>query len=231
MEQVLDKGYVRLLDAMGDDLTVVNAARVSFHKESHEFSGKDERLLRYLWRNGHTSPFRHAFLSFEVKAPLIVARQWWKHVVGSDHTMDAWNEESRRYVQEEPEFYIPDADAWRRRPPDGIKQGSGDPLDGEEGDALTRLFEESVARGVADYERALASNVAPEQARLFLPAYAMYIHWRWSASLQSVGHFVKLRLDSHAQYEIREYARVIAELSAAHFPRSLAAILEGDAPG
>ncbi|HYF47656.1 MAG TPA: FAD-dependent thymidylate synthase, partial [Acidimicrobiales bacterium] len=116
---VLNAGYVRLVDRMGSDLSVANAARVSFAKESAwiedddgEFvrrvlAEKDRRLIRFLARNGHTSPFRHAFATLEVKAPLFVARQWWKYVVGSDHTMDGWNEVSRRYVEDEPEFYVP----------------------------------------------------------------------------------------------------------------------------
>src|SRR5690606_21252109 len=105
---VLDKGYVRLVDVMGSDLSVANAARVSFARESTEFDDRDERLIRFLAREGHTSPFRHAMVTFEVKAPLMVARQWWKYVVGSDHTMDGWNEVSRRYVDTEPEFYMPE---------------------------------------------------------------------------------------------------------------------------
>jgi thymidylate synthase (FAD) len=108
MINVLDKGYVRLVNVMGSDLSVVNSARVSYDKESTELSEKDARLIRFLAREGHTSPFRHATLQFEMYAPLMVARQHWKYIVGSDHTMDAWNESSRRYVTEEPAFYIPE---------------------------------------------------------------------------------------------------------------------------
>ena len=102
--EVLDKGYVRLVDSMGNDLSVVNAARVSFASESKEMSVKDAHLIDFLIRENHMSPFRHAFITFEIKAPMMVARQHWKYVVGSDHTMDSWNESSRRYITSEPEF-------------------------------------------------------------------------------------------------------------------------------
>lgn len=109
MKTILDKGYVRLVDSMGSDLTIVNAARASFAKESHELNEKDERLIKFLAENEHTSPFRHAVLQFEIKAPLMVARQWWKYIIGSSHlegsqeSLNAWNESSRRYVTEEPD--------------------------------------------------------------------------------------------------------------------------------
>jgi len=117
--QVLDKGYVRLVNSMGSDLTVVNAARVSYSKESFELNEKDIRLIKFLAREGHTSPFRHAILQFEIYAPLMVARQWWKYVVGSAHyegtgdSLEAWNESSRRYITEEPQFYIPSPGEWQ----------------------------------------------------------------------------------------------------------------------
>src|SRR6185437_7973268 len=106
---VLDKGYVILHDVMGSDLTVSNSARVSYNKKKEEISDADKRVIAFLAREGHTSPFRHATLQFEVYAPLMVARQWWKYVVGSDHVLDAWNESSRRYITEEPVFYVPQA--------------------------------------------------------------------------------------------------------------------------
>lgn len=108
--KVLDEGYVRLVDHMGSDLTVVNAARVSYAKESSQLSERDIKLIKFLAGEGHTSPFRHAIAQFEVYAPLMVARQWWKYVVGSAHyegtgdSLDAWNESSRRYITEEPVF-------------------------------------------------------------------------------------------------------------------------------
>ena len=112
MIQIHDKGYVRLVDKLGSDLTPVNAARVSYNKASEDFSEKDEKLLRFLIREKHTSPFRHAVLQFEIYAPLMVARQWWKYIIGSSHqegsqeAMNAWNESSRRYVTESIEFSL-----------------------------------------------------------------------------------------------------------------------------
>lgn len=212
---VLDKGYVRLVDVMGSDLSVVNAARASFAKESRELAEKDRRLIRFLWEHSHTSPFRHAFMTFEVKAPLMVARQWWRYVVGSDHTMDAWNEASRRYITLEPEFYVPQV--WRSAPAHR-KQGSGGALPGDVSAALAEELQRIVEAGMAAYDRALEMGVAPEQARLFLPAYALYTTWRWSASLQSVLHFLSQRLADDAQLEIREYARAVYTLARPHFP-------------
>ncbi|HID1463651.1 TPA: FAD-dependent thymidylate synthase [Staphylococcus aureus] len=126
---VLDKGYVRLVNHMGSDLTVVNSARVSYAKESKELNDKDVKLIKFLAREGHTSPFRHVIAQYEVYAPLMVARQWWKYVIGSSHqegtgdSFDAWNESSRRYITEEPTFYIPSSKEWRSKPKNS-KQGS-----------------------------------------------------------------------------------------------------------
>lgn len=217
---VLNKGYVRLVDFMGSDLTVVNSARVSYDKESKELNEKDERLIKFLAREGHTSPFRHATLQFEVYAPLMVARQWWKYVVGSDHTMDAWNESSRRYITEKVEFYLPKEDEWRSAPANS-KQGSGDPVDHRLGRKLTAKLTDRALQGLQDYEQALAHGVCAEQARLFLPAYALYVRWYWTASLQSVTHFLNQRLESDAQKEIREYAKAILELTKDLFPVSI----------
>jgi len=220
---VLDKGYVRLVDHMGSDLSVVNAARVSFAKESEQMTERDERLIHRLAREGHTSPFRHAFVTLEVKAPLMVARQWWKYVVGSDHTMDAWNEVSRRYVEDEPEFYMPDV--WRSAPK-SRKQGSGGPIEDEELSYLARMeMKMAIDSGRARYQWAIEEGICPEQARLFLPAYAMYTTWRWSASLQSVCHFLKQRLAEDAQWEIREYAKAVYEIVRHLFPLSVDALV------
>ncbi len=220
---VLDHGYVRLVDAMGDDLTVVNAAKVSFEKEAEHFGPREERLLEFLGQQGHTSPFRHAILSFEVYAPLMVARQWWKYVVGSDHTMEAWNESSRRYVTEEPTFHMIEAGGWRSAP-ENRKQGSGDPLPAELGQRLSADLAAHYARSIVLYEEAIAAGVAVEQARVFLPAYALYVRWRWTASLQSVGHFLDERLADDAQREIAAYAAAVRTLASARFPHALAAL-------
>jgi thymidylate synthase (FAD) len=221
---VLDHGYVRLVDRMGSDLSVVNAAKVSFDKEATDFGPREERLLQFLGREGHTSPFRHAALSFEVFAPLMVARQWWKYVVGSDHTMEGWNESSRRYVTEEPTFYSIEPTAWRSAPANR-KQGSGEPLPVEVGRRLSAELADHYARSLERYEAAIADGVAVEQARVFLPAYALYVRWRWTASLQAVGHFLAQRLADDAQREIAAYASAVRELTEPYFPHALAAMI------
>ncbi|MHB0800497.1 FAD-dependent thymidylate synthase [Bacillus thuringiensis] len=217
---VLDKGYVRLVDTMGCDLSVVNSARVSYDKESTELTDKDIRLIKFLAREGHTSPFRHATLQFEIYAPLMVARQHWKYIVGSDHTMDAWNESSRRYITEEPTFYIPAADKWRSAP-DNSKQGSGEEVGGLVGRVATAELLDYVERGEQLYNDAIESGICAEQARLFLPAYGMYVRYYWTASLQSVVHFLNQRLAHDAQLEIQSYAKAVLELSKEIFPVSI----------
>lgn len=224
MIKVLDKGYVRLVDVMGSDLTVANSARVSYAKESKELSDRDIGLIDFLAREGHTSPFRHAQLQFEVYAPLMVARQWWKYVIGSSHQMDAWNESSRRYITEEPIFYVPDVHEWRSAP-ENSKQGSGSPLGLKDGIELTTDLLDYIDEGIKLYEQALAKGVCAEQARLFLPAYGMYVRWYWSASLQSVAHFLNQRLAHDAQKEIQEFAQAVHSLSIEKFPVALESVL------
>jgi thymidylate synthase (FAD) len=220
MITVLDKGYVRLVDHMGSDLSVVNAARASFAKESKEMSVSDTRLLSFLIRENHMSPFRHAFMTFEFKAPLMVARQHWKYVVGSDHTMDSWNESSRRYITMEPEFYIPTKDQWRTASEDK-KQGSGGPVDPMTGAFFSEELISLVEKCEALYNSALDLGIAPEQARLLLPAYGMYVIYRWSCSLQSVALFLTQRLKEDAQSEIQDYAEAVYDLSCKNFPLSI----------
>lgn len=215
--EVLGNGYVRLVDCMGTDLSVVNAARASFAKESEELSPKDARLIDFLIRENHMSPFRHAFMTFEIKAPLMVARQHWKYVIGSDHTMDSWNESSRRYITMEPEFYIPEADQWRTAPEDK-KQGSGGPIGPWQGSLLTDELNKYIKQGEALYNMAIEQGVAPEQARLFLPAYGMHVIYRWSCSLQSVCLFLTQRLAEDSQVEIQEYAKAIHLFAKEKFP-------------
>ena len=219
--KVLDKGYIRLADKLGDDLSVVNAARVSYDKESNEFTEKDQKLINFLIREGHTSPFRHAALTFEVYAPLFVARQWWKYAVSSTHIDDqnGWNESSRRYITENEEFYIPDPDKWRSKP-ENSKQGSGEPINSVTGEFLSTQLEQEILRGVKMYNYALDQNVAPEIARLFLPAYAMYVRWRWTVSLQGVMTFLEQRIPHDAQFEIQEYARAVLDIIKETFPNT-----------
>jgi thymidylate synthase (FAD) len=244
-KDVLDKGYVRLVDSLGDDLSVVNAARVSYDKESPEFSDKDERLLAFLWKHQHTSPFRHAALTFEVYAPLIIARQWWKHVVASAAIDDqnGWNESSRRYITEEPAFYTPSAGEWRKAP-ENSKQGSGDPMVWTNslsfgvnswkfnnirsyGNSWTHELERFYRHAESLYHDALDAGIAPEQARLFLPAYGMYVRWRWTVSLHGALHFISLRKHSEAQHEIQLYANAIEEFVKERFPHSYEVAING----
>jgi thymidylate synthase (FAD) len=217
---VLDKGYVRLVDAMGSDLSVVNAARASFAKESKELSVQDARLIDFLVRENHMSPFRHAFLTFEFKAPLMVARQHWKYVVGSDHTMDSWNESSRRYITMDPEFYLPNSEQWRLAP-ENKKQGSAGLAGPWIGSVLTTELMQLIAKSESLYNMAIEQGIAPEQARLFLPAYSMYVVYRWSCSLQSVALFLNQRLSEDSQIEIQEYAKAVYSLSKDKFPVSI----------
>jgi thymidylate synthase (FAD) len=215
---------------MGTDLTVVNAARASFAKESKEFSAQDGRLLSFLARNGHSSPFRHCFGSFEVHAPLEIARQWFKYVTGQAHTdsfSTSWNESSRRYVTEDPEFYVPNHSQWRLAA-ESRKQGSGGPVGVFEGELLTQALEDLILRGEQIYKWAINElGVAPEMARLFLPAYSMYVTWRWSTSLQGLAFFLNQRMaEEGPQSEIRDYANAVYKLSQPLWPISIGSLVE-----
>jgi thymidylate synthase (FAD) len=222
---VLDNGYVRLVDVLGNDLSVVNAARVSYDKEVGEFGPKDEKLIKFLIREGHTSPFRHAALTFEVYAPLFVARQWWKYAVASTHVdeQNGWNESSRRYITEDEEFYVPSASAWRSKP-ENSKQGSGEPIHFSLGYHYTNKLKEFIEMGTSLYHEAMEDNIAPEIARLFLPAYGMYVRWRWTVSLQGVMTFLDQRLEHDAQVEIQDYAFAVKDLAHQAFPETFKAL-------
>ncbi|MCM3338473.1 FAD-dependent thymidylate synthase [Paenibacillus sp. MER TA 81-3] len=222
---VLDRGYVRLVDHMGSDLSVVNSARVSYAKQSKELSPNDSKLIQFLAREGHTSPFRHATVQLEFYAPLMVARQHWKYVVGSDHTMDAWNEASRRYITIDVENYVPQPLQWRSKP-EHSKQGSGEPMREDIGREATERLMRQIEQGMKDYEWALEQGIAPEQARLLIPsAYGMYTAYYWTASLQSVSHFLNQRLAHDSQYEIQQYAQAVYDLVQPLFPVSLEQLL------
>lgn len=224
---VLDQGYVRYLDHMGTDLTHSNAARASFRKESAEWGKRDKSIVAYLARNLETEPFRHAVLSFEIRAPLVVARQWWRYVVASTHIDDqnAVSEESRRYVQSEPEFYIPLCDQWRSQP-DNRKQGSGENIDLVSGTLMTSRLRQHAAMGVKLYEEAMDTyNVCAEQARFFLTAYPMYVTWRWTASFNAVCWFLAQRLGHSAQREIYEYAVAVYAITRQVFPYTTTRLL------
>lgn len=224
---ILNGGYVILQDYMGSDLSVTNSARVSYNKKKDILDDKDKGLIDFLAREGHTSPFRHTSLQFEVYVPLYIARQHWKHIIGSgfQDPFVAWNESSRRYITEEPNFYIPHADEWRSKP-ENSKQGSGEVLDDSTGGIFTRKLERHILEGEQLYEEAMEAGIAPEQARLFLPAYSMFVRYYWTGSLQGIAHFLELRLPGDAQYEIRVLAEAVKELTREKFPLSLDALLK-----
>lgn len=217
MNKILDHGYIKTVAVLGDDKTIVNAARVSYDKEISVLTHKDEKLIEYLVKEKHDSPLRHASMTFEVYAPLMVARQWWKHAIGSTHSEEniAWNESSRRYITETPTFYIPDQFF---QAPQNSKQGSGDYLDYETSEAYKTLLNNWYEQSEQLYEQAMDAGIAPEQARLFLPAYGLYVRWRWTASLNALLHFATLRLGEGAQSEIVEYGLAVVEQIKQHFP-------------
>lgn len=227
MIDILDHGYIRTVNIMGSDLDVVNAARASFDKEVSSLSDKDIGLINYLVKHKHDSTLRHCAMTFEVYAPLMVARQWYKHAVGSTHLDDqmGWNESSRRYITENEEFYIPSVSQWREAP-ENNKQGSGGQLNEYYGAKYTRRMELLVNQAHELYKEALEDGVAPEQARLMLPAYAMYVRWRWTASLNAILHFISLRKGHGAQSEIMEYADAIATEVQIAFPYTTQAWME-----
>ena len=196
-------GLVELVDVMGDAVTVVNAARVSMGRHVTEMGEADARLIRYLWEHEHTSPFRHVTFQFRLRAPIFVVRQWQKHQIGC-----SWNEISGRYVTFEDEAWSPER--WRAQSA-AVKQGSAGPLDDLSALGATSLYEEAISNAFETYQRLLALGVAKEQARAVLPLYLM-TECFWTASLQAVLHFLKLRLDAHAQEEIRDFARAVEEL-------------------
>lgn len=199
---VLDKGWIELQDMMGDDLAIVNAARVSFLGES-KGPEQDKKLLFYLLRHRHTSPFEQVEFKFRVRAPLIVWWQWVRH--------RTWhvNAQSGRYTPfREDDFYVPTE--WRKQAKDN-KQGSEGTIDPA---ADERLMAELVAiykKGYALYEQALEAGVAKEQARLFLPGFSVYYTWVVKVDAHNLMHFLSLRMAEDAQWEIREYAEAIHE--------------------
>lgn len=227
---------VELLDHMGSDLTVVNAARVSFNKESsfervedggnwigEHLSEGDTKLVNYLAKHNHWTPFGHASLQFRIKAPIFVARQLVKHQVGL-----VWNEVSRRYVDEEPEFWFPDV--WRSRPEGSVKQGSGSSIihsidHGHYTYDVHTITRNTLTAVAALYNDMIDQGVAPEQARMILPQNMM-TEWWWTGSLAAFVRVCKLRLDPHAQAETREIAEQINALAEPLFPVAWKALLE-----
>ena len=208
---------VHLLDHMGDDLTVVNAARVSYAKHSAEMTRNDRKLIRYLAKHEHWSPFSHCFVQFRVKAPIFVARQLAKHQVGL-----SWNEVSRRYVDDEPEWFWPEY--WRGRPTNS-KQGSSGMIADQK--AATSEIEMAHVSAYSHYLHLLEFGVAPEQARMVLPQTLM-TEWYWSGSLAAFARVVNQRLWKDAQAETADVAAKIDSYCAELFPCSWAALTDID---
>lgn len=207
---------IELLEVFGNDLTVVNAARVSFAKESHEFSQQDEKLVNYLAKHHHISPFFHPQLRLRIKMPIFVAREWFRHQIGF-----ARNEVSRRYVSDTPECWVPSVDDLREKDPK-VKQGSRDTAV-EHAEELHQVISTHVEGCINLYEHLLKQNVAPEVARCVLPQ-SMYTEFIETGSLAAYARLYQLRTDPTAQKEIREYAKKLGELLEPHFPVSWKAL-------
>lgn len=243
---------VELIDRMGSDLTVVNAARVSFDKESEweqvccgvgiqegfsapeccgipdlTLSEKDSKLIRYLAKHNHFTPFTHPQITLRETVPIFVARQRFKHVVGF-----TYNEVSRRYVDDEPEFFTPEV--WRSRPEGSVKQGSGEgkvkkilimnAVESFECD-LENAYQLHCEEALNFYKAILKAGGAPEQARMVLPQ-SMYTSYYVTGSLAAFARFYKQRIDVHAQKEIQELAERVGEIIAPMFPVSWRSLVE-----
>ena len=205
--------FVKLIDSMGDDLTVVNAARVSFGKRKEKFTEGDKKLINFLAQHGHWSPFGHCSLQFHISAPVFVARQLVKHQVGL-----TWNEISRRYVDTDIEFH--EVDKWRGRAEDK-KQGSEGEI--EEQGLCNFLKTQVETTALENYTKLLEAGVAPEQARMILPQ-SMMTEWYWSGTLYAFARVCNLRCAPDAQYETRMVADIINRESAKMFPASWSAL-------
>ena len=225
---------VTLIDHMGSDLSVVNAARVSFHKESKwaedlgpenwqcELRDGDKKLINYLAKHKHFSPFNHAFITMRIKSPIFVARQLVKH------RFMPWNEVSRRYVDDEPEFYIPSE---YRLKADNVKQGSSNLTAelfvnpwGHEECKINDVHHQHIDAALTLYHSLIDQNICPEQARMVLPQNMM-TEWIWSGTLGAWCDMLRLRLDPHTQYESRIVAQKARALIEPLFPVSVKALL------
>jgi thymidylate synthase (FAD) len=222
---LLDHGFIELVDSMGSDLTIVNSARVSFGKRKAKLSDGDRKLIGYLAEHKHWSPFRHVQFQFHCKVPEFVARQWYKHVVGIAYsempTVDhAWNEISMRYVNASDfNFYTPDA--FRAQSENNRQASTDTPVDDP---ALLADYQRHCESSLALYHRLVEKGVAREQARGLLPL-SIYTEFYWTASLQALAHFIQLRRHEGAQYEIRLAADALERLAQSVAPVALNALL------
>ena len=212
----LDKGFVQLVEHMGSDLSVVNAARCSFNKSRQTLNSDDVRLIGYLANEGHMLPFRHPQVTLRIKMPLFVARQLMKYSVGF-----SWSEVSRRYITDDPEFYCPKE--WRAKPQGGIKQGSGEVLEGVVSTSATTTHSVAMSHCFKAYHELLGIGVAPEMARMVLPQ-AMYTTVVVTGSLLGWHHMFTQRTQSDTQMESREYGQAIGTILEDLFPASWGAL-------
>ena len=223
---------VEFVDKMGSDISVSNSARVSFGKWKEEFDEKDAKLIDFLAREEHMTPFRHNAIQVRCKAPIFIARQLGKHQAGL-----SWNEVSRRYVDTKPDFFTPEV--WRSRPEGGIKQGSGGEFSEHEQfnlDYDTSYYEWNtgniyeaydwiVLNCVDLYEQMLKKGVAPEMARMILPQ-SMLTEWIWTGNLLAFAHVYKLRIGEHAQVEAQAFAKELDKVCREHFPVAWSALVD-----
>ena len=220
-KEVLDKGFVEVIDSLGTDLTVVNSARVSFGKRHTKYTKGDKHLVKYLAKHNHHSPFRHMMVQFHIKAPEFVMRQWYKHVVGiettsSSSTKDhAWNEISGRYTPVT-DYYIPEV--WRKQSQDN-KQASEGELNDLQQKRMTHLYERYLLDVERVYETMVQTGMAKEQARVVLPL-SQYTEVYWTASFQAIMNFIDLRDEKTAQWEIQQYAKVMKDMMFDIYPKT-----------
>ena len=218
-KEVLDKGFVEVIDSLGTDLTVVNSARVSFGKRHTKYTDGDRKLVRFLAKYKHFSPFRHMIVQFHLKAPEFVMRQWYKHVVGiettsSSSTKDhAWNEISGRYVPVE-DYYYPQY--FRKQSEDNKQASEGEIEDQKQ---CYFLWEKGLHQVQETYKELLELGVAKEQARAILPL-SQYTQVWWTASFQAIMNFIELRNEKTAQVEIQEYARALKKIMLEVYPET-----------
>jgi thymidylate synthase (FAD) len=206
---------VELVDSMGSDLSTVNSARVSFDKEVEAVEARDEKLIKYLADHKHMTPFRHNQIQIRCHAPIFLARQLGKHQAGL-----SWNEVSRRYVDSEPEFFIPDE--WRGRPDGSIKQGSGNNVTT---DLITTKYNAGIVKNSLNiYNFLLNENVAPEMARMVLPQ-SMMTSWYWTGNLLAFAHVYKERIADGAQLEAQWFAQELDAVIRPLFPASWSALV------
>jgi len=215
--KVLDKGFVRMVDYLGGDERIVQSARVSYGSGTKSFR-QDRGLIHYLLRNAHTSPFEQVIITFHTKMPIFVARQWVRHRTAR------LNEISGRYSVMKDEFYLPEADKVSFQS-ESNKQGRGDTLPFEEAMAVIQAMENEQKTAYANYESLLEKGVARELARANLPV-SLYTEWYWQIDLHNLFHFLHLRMDAHAQYEIRVFAEAMAKCAKAVAPMAYEAFEE-----